>query len=367
MEAEVDGVVGHDSEDSGQPAQAGRALGKAHAAGVVHRDLKPANLFLTTREDGSTSVKILDFGISKLVRGDANEESSSGKTSLLTREGAVMGTPMYMSPEQAQGLPVDARSDVWSLASVLYEALAGRTAYEHRDTYEQMIVQIVTKKPRPIEEVAPWVPASIARVIEAALAHDVEQRTSDAAVFAKSLAAAAREPGELSGTDAVAAPSSDHMLAATSSRGAASPPTAAGVVVATRGPLDTRAGKRGRTGMIAIVAAALAAAITVVVLVTREPTPKGTSQGGLVAAPASAESTPVPAPSASTSTVLTTLLPASAAAVAPSAPSSAQPLAKATPDAGAAHPKPTSTAAQPTSTTKGGPSQYGAAGVSTAY
>ena len=351
-------------------AQAGRALGKAHAAGVVHRDLKPANLFLTTREDGSTSVKILDFGISKLVRGDADDGPSSAKKSLLTREGAVMGTPMYMSPEQAQGLPVDARSDVWSLASVLYEALAGRTAYEPRDTYEQMIVQIVTKKPLPIEEAAPWVPASIARVIDAALAHDVDQRTEGAAVFAKSLAAAAREPGEpLSAADAVSAPSSDRMLVAPASR-AASPPTAAGVVVAARGPLEASAAKRGRSAMFALGAAAIAIAIAVVVLVTRDPTPKGASQGGLVAAPPSAEIVSPSVPS--TSTVVTTLLPATSAAPAASSPPSAGPVTKASPagDPGTARPgtKP-STTAQPTSTTttKGGPSQYGAAGVSTAY
>ena len=359
-------------------AQAGRALGKAHAAGVVHRDLKPANLFLTTREDGSTSVKILDFGISKLVRPEPAERTASGgKTSLLTREGAVMGTPMYMSPEQAQGLPVDARSDVWSLASVLYEALAGRTAYEARDTYEQMIVQIVTKKPSPIEEVAPWVPAPIARVIEAALAHDLDARTSDAAVFAKSLAAAARATGApgapASDPDVAAAtaPSSGRLLAEPEARGAASPPTGTGVVVGARMSLDPASpGKRGRTTAMVLGAAAVAAAIAAFALVTREPAPKPPTQGGLVAPPPSAQVTESPAPSGSASVVVTTILPASSsAALEPSA----SPLVKATTrtDAGAARPgaKPTSATAPPTptTTTKGGPSQYGAAGVSTAY
>ena len=357
-------------------AQAGRALGKAHAAGVVHRDLKPANLFLTTREDGSISVKILDFGISKLVRGAQEEGQAGAKTSLLTREGAVMGTPMYMSPEQAQGLPVDARSDVWSLASVLYEALAGRTAYEARDTYEQMIVQIVTKEPLPIEQIAPWVPGSIARVLETALAHDVEQRCSDAALFAKNLTEAAREADEpLSGAKAVDAPSSGRMLAAESSvsgasaRSAASPPTAAGVVVAAREPRAEGAPRRGRTAMIAGGAVTLAAGVAALVWATRAPAPTGTAQVGLVAPPPSAEIDASPAPSTSASTVVS-VLPALAPSLLPSAAPRVQVTSAG--DAGAARSptKPTSTATTPptsTTTTKGGPSQYGAAGVSTAY
>jgi serine/threonine-protein kinase len=108
--------------------QAARALAKAHAAGVVHRDLKPANLFLVAREDGSLHVKILDFGISKLLRDEPESAPQAAKA--LTREGAVIGTPQYMSPEQAQGLPVDSRTDVWSLAALLYEAIAGVPAYE---------------------------------------------------------------------------------------------------------------------------------------------------------------------------------------------------------------------------------------------
>jgi serine/threonine-protein kinase len=364
-------------------AQAGRALGKAHAAGVVHRDLKPANLFLTTREDGSTSVKILDFGISKLVRPDAGTEGGAAggaKTSLLTREGAVMGTPIYMSPEQAQGLPVDARSDVWSLASVLYEAIAGRTAYDARDTYEQMIVQIVTQKPRPIEEVAPWVPAPVARVLEAALAHDVAARTSDAGAFAKSLTAAVRDAGApASSPDAPAAPSSSRLRVESSGSSAASPaPTGTGVVVGARAVSAAEgAPKRGRTAVIVASAVAVVGAIALFAVVTREPAPKPIAQGGLVAAPpppASLEPTASASASAPAPLVVTKLLPASASA-APE-PTAAPSLAKPAhaPDAGTTRSgvrpsSTTATQAQPTTTTTkpSGPSQYGAAGVSTAY
>ena len=100
--------------------QAARGLAKAHEAGVVHRDLKPANIFLCDREHDEPLVKILDFGISKII--DASRADSKLK---LTRAGTVVGTPQYMSPEQAQGFAVDERTDVWALGLVLYEMLAG--------------------------------------------------------------------------------------------------------------------------------------------------------------------------------------------------------------------------------------------------
>jgi serine/threonine protein kinase len=358
--------------------QAARALGRAHAAGVVHRDLKPANLFLTTREDGTVAVKILDFGISKLVR-----PGSDAKSSALTREGSVMGTPTYMSPEQAQGLPVDARTDIWSLASVLYEALAGRTAYAQRDTYEQMIVQIVTQKPRPIEEVAPWVPAPIARVLETALVHDVEARASDAAAFAKKLAEAARIPtGAPSGTDAtVLAPASDPAPASSARSGAAAPPpTSTGVVVGVRTQPDAGLPpKRSSFTMIALAGAVLIGAIVVFALVTREPSPKSATQGGLVAAPPSAEAVAPSLPSASTPTTIilaptttpSAADPASSASATPASGSASATVASSRSavlsDAGSRPTSRPASAASPPTSTKAGTTQYGAAGVSTAY
>ena len=358
--------------------QAARALGKAHAAGVVHRDLKPANLFLTTREDGSVSVKVLDFGISKLVRPEHDTKSSN-----LTREGSVMGTPMYMSPKQAQGLPVDARSDVWSLASVLYEALAGRTAYDARDTYEQMIVQIVTQKPRPIEEIAPWVPAAVARVLEGALAHDIALRIPDATSFAKKLAEAAHLPATASDPDlTVLAPasSSDGRVVVRVSTGAASPPTGTGVVVGARTPLEAGAPrKRGLTMWLVLAGVGVGAAVAVA-LVTRGPTEKSGAQGGLVATTAepSATTSAPASPSASTAAASTTHLQPLGApsgssvengATIPAATASS--VTKASPTAADAGTRttgrPTAGPAPTPATTKTGTPQYGAAGVSTAY
>jgi len=165
--------------------QSARGLAKAHAAGVIHRDLKPGNIFLAQRDDGLVSVKIVDFGISKLV---AAEEVKGG----ITRHGSAVGTPQYMSPEQAQGFVIDHRTDVWALGCVLYEMLAGKQAYELLENYEQTIFAIVLRKPPPLSETAPWVPAPIAAIVEKALEHDVDARIADCGTFARMLAEAAR-------------------------------------------------------------------------------------------------------------------------------------------------------------------------------
>jgi serine/threonine protein kinase len=151
--------------------QVARALAKAHEAGVVHRDLKPANIFLSEREDDEPWVKILDFGISKVI--DASRAESK---LAVTRAGMVVGTPQYMSPEQARGDSVDEKTDVWALGLVLYEMLAGRPAYPELATYEAFIIRLVSQPPDPLREVAPWVPASLAEVVHQALEHDAAKR-----------------------------------------------------------------------------------------------------------------------------------------------------------------------------------------------
>jgi serine/threonine protein kinase len=372
--------------------QAARALAKAHAAGVVHRDLKPANLFLTSREDGSVCVKLLDFGISKLVRPESGATSSS-----LTREGSVMGTPMYMSPEQAQGLAVDPRTDLWSLGAVLYEALAGQRPYADRDTYEQMIVQIVTQKPKPLREVAPHVGEELARVVEATLVHELDARMSDAATFARQL-------GEAAGKGPTSSPSTSDVNAATVQAGAfpdsararigsdpgsgrvvvsnaATPPTATGVEIGARTQLDAGIPPR-RSPLVWVGAAgAIAVALGVGFFATRTP-PKPASAAGLVAPPPPAPptETPIaPGPALSALPAAGTSATASAEPAASAKPeASAKPVASAKP---AASPKPAAsagtgthtqhgvTAAPPASAKPAGapPSQWGAAGVSTAY
>jgi serine/threonine protein kinase len=168
--------------------QAARALVKAHAARVIHRDLKPANLFLTDRDDGSLRVKILDFGISKLLASDASIATGKDGLLALTQAGVALGTPQYMSPEQAQGLTtVDHRCDVWGLGVVLYEALAGMPAYPELGTYQDTIINMLQPPPIPLSVVAPWVPEALANVVHAAIQHNVAARIQDCATFATRL------------------------------------------------------------------------------------------------------------------------------------------------------------------------------------
>jgi serine/threonine protein kinase len=170
--------------------QAARGLAKAHTAGVVHRDLKPANVFLVEREDDEPLVKILDFGISKVI--DASRVESKLR---LTRAGTVVGTPQYMSPEQARGFSVDARTDVWALGLVLYEMLAGRPAYPELPTYEAFIIHLVSNPPDSLGTVAPWVPTPLARVVHQAIEHDLDARIPSCVELAKRLLEAHPLPG----------------------------------------------------------------------------------------------------------------------------------------------------------------------------
>ncbi|HEX7603885.1 MAG TPA: serine/threonine-protein kinase, partial [Polyangiaceae bacterium] len=250
--------------------QASRALAKAHAAGVVHRDLKPANVFLCATEDGSLKIKIVDFGISKLVQSEASPDASAHKT--LTRTGTVIGTPQYMSPEQAQGLPVDARTDVWSLGAVLYEALAGVGAFPEMPTYEQTIIKIVTGQPKPLGEIAPWVSPELAEVVHASLTHDPEKRLPDCATFAQKL-------GELqkraSSAQIVVAQLTEHEVASATIRGAtpATPPSLGGAPGTVAGvSMSAAANRRSRAPLAALgVVVAIAAAIGGAVLLRAKP------------------------------------------------------------------------------------------------
>jgi serine/threonine-protein kinase len=149
-------------------AQAAQGLARAHAARIVHRDLKPANIFVCQRDDGSSFVKLVDFGIAKLLR-DATEKGAGP----LTRMGMVIGTPQYMSPEQAQGLPtVDHRTDIYSLGAVLFETLSGRPPFLEMPTYEQTILQIMMKPAPRLTSVMPDAPPSLDALLAEMMAHD---------------------------------------------------------------------------------------------------------------------------------------------------------------------------------------------------
>lgn len=153
--------------------QVASALSAAHAAGIVHRDIKLENIML--RRDGY--VKVLDFGLAKLTEKPSAQRSSDSdaQTLLQTDPGTVMGTANYMSPEQARGLPVDARTDVWSLGVVLYVMVAGQQPFDGA-TPTDVIISIAGREPEPLARSAPEVPIQLERIVKKALAKDREER-----------------------------------------------------------------------------------------------------------------------------------------------------------------------------------------------
>ena len=172
-------------------AQAAMGVAKAHEAGVIHRDIKPANLFLHDGDTGEVVVKILDFGIAKVLIDVVQRAEEGG----LTRTGSMLGSPHYMSPEQAQGLrTIDHRSDVWSLGVVLYKMLTGQTPHAHLTTLGQVILAICSTPSRPVQELAPWVPPEVAMIVHRALQPDPAHRWQSAYEMYQALApfAAAR-------------------------------------------------------------------------------------------------------------------------------------------------------------------------------
>jgi serine/threonine-protein kinase len=166
--------------------QALAGLAKAHAAGVVHRDIKPANLFLAREDDGTVTVKVLDFGVAK-VRPDPLR---GPETMSLTDTGGFVGSPLYMSPEQVQSSKnVDARADVWSLGCVLYAAMAGRAPHQHIESFARLVIAICGAAAPPLGDVAPGVPEEVAALVHRALAIDPEDRTPSAATMLEELRA----------------------------------------------------------------------------------------------------------------------------------------------------------------------------------
>ncbi|HEX6625714.1 MAG TPA: protein kinase, partial [Pyrinomonadaceae bacterium] len=156
-------------------AQIADALVAAHEARIVHRDIKPENVML--RRDGY--VKVLDFGLAKLTESltapPTPEPEAATRSVVRTNPGVVMGTAEYMSPEQARGLAVDTRTDVWSLGVVLYEMVAGRRPFGG-ETHGDMIVSILEREPAPLLRHAPAAPAELERIVRKALAKDREER-----------------------------------------------------------------------------------------------------------------------------------------------------------------------------------------------
>ncbi len=157
----------------------------AHEKGIVHRDIKPENIFLTKRVGCPPVAKLLDFGVSKMISpvlsGDREDDLD------LTRTGMVMGTPFYMSPEQARGdRNLDARVDLYACGVILYEAITGRRPYTAAN-YNALLLQILTTSPRPARELRPALPLGFDEVLDKSMARHRDDRYQNAAEFQRDL------------------------------------------------------------------------------------------------------------------------------------------------------------------------------------
>jgi eukaryotic-like serine/threonine-protein kinase len=233
-------------------AQASSALHEAHGEGLVHRDIKPSNLFVVEATNLEPYLKLVDFGLAKSLQAPSAESSESG---------SVVGSLLYMSPEQVRGAEISAQTDIWGMGVVLYECLSGRRPFE-RDSASATAVAIASDPPRPLAEVAPSVPFAAQEIVARCLRKLPAERFDSA----KSLGVALAALGDgTRRTAAVPAASSEPALAdtRTDARPEAvdlfSPVHPKQLLTETNAPLDVRA--RRAYGRVAPLALALVLAL----------------------------------------------------------------------------------------------------------
>jgi serine/threonine-protein kinase len=164
--------------------QACHAIAEAHALGIVHRDLKPSNLFLARGPDGSTCIKVLDFGISKV----SQPVDPQGRARSLTGTNAILGSLAYMSPEQIRSTKsVDGRTDIWALGMILYELLTSQLPFE-AETMAGLVAAITSEPPIPVHERVPSIPRDLGAVVMRCLSKTPDERPRTVQALARALA-----------------------------------------------------------------------------------------------------------------------------------------------------------------------------------
>ncbi len=224
-----------------------RAVGAAHAKGIVHRDLKPDNIYLLD-DKGETRdfVKLLDFGISKVIDPDTTAAATK-----LTTTGVVMGTPLYMAPEQAMGHEIDHQADLYACGVILYEMLGGQPPFDG-STYAVLVAKLLTSEPPLLSTIRPELPGNLVAAVHQALAKEPRDRFESADAFLGALAHWASAPPVPAATPTPSPASTPALLA---ERGVALPPRpVAPTTLRTRG----RARAMWLAGAIAIVGAVVA-------------------------------------------------------------------------------------------------------------
>jgi eukaryotic-like serine/threonine-protein kinase len=231
------------------------ALDEAHRAGIVHRDLKPENIFLCNNASMKDFPKVLDFGLAKVT-----EKEMRPGSIILTQEGMVFGTPEFMSPEQAQGMTLDARSDIYSLAVILYEVLTGKLPFDARLPMEHIQHHVMTQ-PIPIDQRVPGLhfPPGFGEVLARALAKNPAQRYQTSVEFAAALVASCQRPENVAPPAPSGAPGSGYGMPGTpvppaAQLGGPQPPHAPPGSMASGPTSDLRPAGVSNVGLIVAVA-----------------------------------------------------------------------------------------------------------------